>query len=239
MLLDEFSHEFDVAVNSYSFSPQAGDEATRQALTFDEYEKSVWLSKAEKALVLSIYNGKNTSGESFEETEENRRYLANLISEASLAPISNSSDMPLGMDSKSKFFTLPDDVWFITYEAVDYTSGKCAGTKSMEVVPATQDEYHRLKKNPFRGANDMRALRLDLADGVVEIICKYEVTDYYLRYLRRIKPIILIDLPDNLTIDDINTATECEVHEELHQRILEMAVMLALQSKGYNVNENK
>lgn len=234
MNLEDFSHEFDVAVNSYSFSPQAGDEATRQTLTFDEYEKSVWLSKAEKALVLSIYNGKNTSGESFEETEENRRYLANLISEASLEPISNSSDMPLGMDSKSKFFTLPEDVWFITYEAVDYVGGKCAGVKSMEVVPATQDEYHRLKKNPFRGANDRRALRLDLADGVVEIICKYEVTDYYLRYLRRIKPIILIDLPDNLTIDDTNIATECEIHEELHQRILELAVQMAVQSKQFN-----
>ncbi len=238
MNLEDFSHSFDIAVNSYSFSPQTGDEATKQTLTFDEYEKSVWLSKAEKEVVLSIYNGKNSSGESFEETEENRRYLANLIREDKLSPISNSSDMPLGMDSKSKFFTLPEDVWFITYEAVDYTGGKCAGTKSMEVVPVTQDEYHRLKKNPFRGANDRRAIRLDLADGVVEIIGKYNITEYYLRYLKKISPIVLIDLPDELSIDGVNIATECEVHEELHQRILDRAVLLAVQSKQFNVLSN-
>lgn len=238
MNLEDFSHAFDTQVNSYAYSPQFGDEATRQTLTFDEYEKSLWLTKAEREVVLSLYNGKNTYGESFEETEEQRRYLSNLIREAKLDPIENSSEVPLGIDSMSSFFTLPEDVWFITYEAIDYSGGKCGGIRSMEVVPATQDEYHRMKKNPFRGANDRRALRLDLADGVIEIVCKYNVENYYLRYLKKIDPIVLIDLPDNLTIDGVQTATECEVHEGLHNRILDMAVAMAVQSKNFNMLSN-
>ena len=108
----------------------------------------------------------------------------------------------------------------------------------MEVVPVRQDEYHRLKKNPFRGANNRRSLRLDLSDGVVEIVSKFTVTAYYLRYLRRIKPIVLEDMPNGLTINGVGTQSECELHESLHQRILERAVGLALQSKGYTRENN-
>lgn len=234
MNLSDFSHGFDLQVNSFAFSPKFGDEATRQTLAFDEYEKSVWLTNAQEQLVISLYNGRNNMGGSFEETEEMRRYLASLVVEDKIFPIETTSGLPLGVESYSKFFTLPEDVWFITYEAVDVDQWKCGGTKSLEVIPVTQDEYHRLKKNPFRGANDRRALRLDLSDGVIEIVCKYEVASYYLRYLRKIKPIVLIDLPDDLTVNNTSIATECELHESLHQKILDLAVSLAVQSKGYN-----
>jgi hypothetical protein len=108
------------------------------------------------------------------------------------------------------------------------------------VVPVRQDEYHKLKKNPFRGANDRRALRLDLSEGNVEIVSKYTVTKYYLRYLKKLNPIILVNLPNDVSIDGRNKSQTCELHESLHQRILELAVRMALQSKGYTINnENK
>jgi hypothetical protein len=122
---------------------------------------------------------------------------------------------------------------------VDITDGKCEGHTSLEVIPVRQDEYHRIKKNPFRGANGRRALRLDLSDGVIEIVSKYAVSQYYLRYLRKIKPIILTDLGSENSIRGISSATECELPESLHQMILERAVAAALQSRGYNTrNEN-
>jgi hypothetical protein len=107
----------------------------------------------------------------------------------------------------------------------------------MEVVPVTQYEYHKIRKNPFRGANDRRALRLDLSEGVVEILSNYDVSEYYVRYLRKLNPIILEDLPNGITIGHSssfagNKRTPCELHEGLHHRILELAVQMALQSKG-------
>jgi hypothetical protein len=177
-------------------------------------------------------------GTSFEETEEMRRYLSKIVKEAKLEPITTSSDKPLGIDSNSKFFTLPADLWFITYESVWVSDGKCKSMKTMDVYPVTQDEYHKIKRNPFRGANDRRALRLDLSDGVIEIVSKYTVTEYYLRYLRRLQPIILTNLGNDQDIEGVNTVSECELPETLHQRILDRAVQLALQSRGYIREQN-
>ena len=239
----EFSNQFDVLVSSYTRFRGFDGREPRDTIEFDEYEKSLYLTKAQEELVKGLYTGKNQFGESFEQTEELRRYLASLIEEAELSPIITSDGKPLGMESNSKFFTLPPDCWFITYEGVIISDGKCESTSSIQVIPVRQDEYHKLKKNPFRGANDHRALRLDLSEGNVEIVSKYTVTKYYLRYLKKLNPIILVNLPNDVSIDGRNKSQTCELHESLHQHILEMAVMMALQSKGYTIdnksNENK
>jgi hypothetical protein len=237
MNLPEFSNQFDVLVSSYRRFRDFDDREPLDTIEFNEYEKSLYLTKSQETLAMDLYSGRNIVGASFEETEELRRYLAGIVKEARLSPITNTSGI-LGVDSKSKFFTLPDDLWFITYESVTVSDGKCGEDSSMEVVPVRQDEYHRLKKNPFRGANNRRSLRLDLSDWVVEIVSKFTVTAYYLRYLRKISPIVLEDMPNGLTINGVGTQSECELHESLHQRILERAVILALQSKGYTRENN-
>lgn len=231
MTNQEFSDSFDTILNSH-FS---GAPAMQGDIALDEYEKSVFLTKAQDELVIGLYSGRNDTGASFEETEELRRYLANLVKEDTLSPIENTAGSPLGMEgSNHQFFTLPSDLWFITYESVN-TSGEkaCDNKTGMEVIPVTQDEYHTIKKNPFRGANNRRALRMDLGDGVIEIICKYSISSYYLRYLKEPRPIILVDaLPDGMQIKNKSEYSECELHEALHQRILDRAVMLALQSRS-------
>jgi hypothetical protein len=238
MRLQDFSTGMDTLLNSYAVSAGFGSTDNPSTIELDEYEKSQLLTKSQEDTVIDLYSGRNPIGASFEQTEELRRYLANLVKEAKLSPIETTAGI-LGIDSKSKFFTLPEDLWFITYESVDITDGKCEGHTSLEVIPVRQDEYHRIKKNPFRGANGRRALRLDLSDGVIEIVSKYAVSQYYLRYLRKIKPIILTDLGSENSIRGISSATECELPESLHQMILERAVAAALQSRGYNTrNEN-
>lgn len=218
MTIQEFSDSFDTLINSYGGTFDS-------TLAFDEYEKSVFLTKAQENIVIELYN-------SFENTEEIRRYLSELIAEDKLTAITTSNGMPLGISSSSTFFTLPEDVMFITMESVTADKGKC-GKSQIKVYPVKQDEYQVIKDNPFRGANEKRALRLDLSDGVVEIICKYDVESYYVRYVKKPSPIILVDLPDDLTIDKESKKTECKLHESLHQKILELAVRLAIQSKSY------
>lgn len=238
MTVEEFSNSFSTLISSYMRFKDYDAKENLDSIEFDEYEKSLFLTKAQEEFVVSLYNGKNPYKDSFESTEEMRRYLAPLVMEVLLNPIATTNGMPLGVDSKSKFFTLPDDLWFITYESVKLDNAKCEDMSNQDVYPVRQDEYHKIKKNPFRGANDRRALRLDLSEGNVEIVSKYNVTQYYLRYLKKVNPIILVDLPNDLHIEGRNKKSECELHESLHQRILEMAVMLALQSKGYSRNNN-
>lgn len=238
MTTQEFSNAFDTLLNSYGAQAKFGEEESKQAIVFDEYEKSLFLTQAQEDVVLSLYTGKNSYRESFESTEEQRRYLSNIIEEKAIEPNTDEDNRNLGLSSHSFFFTLPQDLWFITYESVTVDKINCGSTVIMKVFPTKQDEYQNIEGNPFRGANNRRALRLDLSNGNVEIVCKYPVSRYYVRYIRKPRPIILTDLPDELSIATKSKTTECELHEVLHQKILEAAVLRALQSKGYNINKD-
>ena len=77
MTNEEFSNEFDTLLNSYSTIEAFGKIPS--TIELDEYEKSVFLTNAQEELVISIYDGKNLSGESFENTEEARRSLSSLV----------------------------------------------------------------------------------------------------------------------------------------------------------------
>lgn len=237
---EEFSNQFSTLCSSYMRFRDFDEKEPRDTIEFDEYEKSLYLTKSQEELVLALYTGKNSFGDTFEGTEEMRRHLANIVREAVLSPIETSNGMPLGMESNSKFFTLPENLWFITYEAVDVSDADCDALSRLDVLPVKQDEYHKIKRDPFRGANGRRAFRLDLADGVIEIISKKTVSDYYVRYLKKLRPIVLEDMPDGVTVKGVGVKTECELHEGLHEKILENAVIMALHDKGYNTKiENK
>lgn len=223
MTLENFSDGMSTLLNSHG----VGDQ-----IVLDEYEKSFFLTKAEQDIALSLYDGKNVSGDSFEKSEELRRWFSNLIGEETLEPMTEGVDGLIGVEEYSEFFQLPDDLDFITYESV--TSVKSCGKKllTQDVYPVTQDEYHRTKRNPFRGANDRRALRLDLSDNVVEVVSIYPIHSYYIRYIKKLEPIILRDLPEGMEIMGKSWAMNCQLHESLHQKILDRAVELAIQSRG-------
>lgn len=66
---------------------------------------------------------------------------------------------------------------------------------------------------------------------IAEVIGKFHgELDYKLRYIKTLKPIILVNLSDyglDLSINGISKETECELPEEMHQEVLERAVALA------------
>ena len=234
MTTEEFSNEFDTLLNSYSTTEVFGN--TPSTIELDEYEKSVFLTKAQEEIVIGTYNGKNQFGDSFESTEEIRRYLSSLIKTYTTT---DKKAGYTGLSKSSIFFELPNDLWFITYEAVNLKDDElgCISGENVSVIPITQDEYHRIKKNPFRGTNERRALRLDLNNKVVEIVSKYNIEKYLVRYLSRPAPIILTNLTDNLSINGIRAKTECELNPVVHRAILERAVKLAIISRVPNAGK--
>ena len=234
MTTEEFSNEFDTLLNSYSNIEVFGK--TPSTIELDEYEKSVFLTNAQEEIVIDLYNGKNPFMDSFEKTEEIRRYLSALIRTYTT---STKEEGYIGLSNKSVFFKLPDDLWFITYESVDLKDDGlgCTDGKGILVMPITQDEYHRIKRNPFRNSNERRTLRLDLSEKVVEIVSKYNIDTYLVRYLSRPAPIILTDLTDNLSINGISVKTECELNPVIHRAILERAVKLAILSRVPNTGK--
>ena len=229
MTTKEFSDAFDTLLNAYSTQIRFGDSASL-VLALDEYEKSLFLTQAQEQIIVELYTGRNEKTSSFEKTEELRSNLRSLIKTATLT---ESNEDFSGISKYSKFFILPDDVLFITYESVtisDKNAG-CKDTTKITVVPVTQDEFDKVMNNPFRQASKRRALRLDNGLDVAEIVTKYNIKDYTIRYISKPTPIVLANL-DEVSIDGVDTITECKLNSAMHRYILERAVVLAVASRG-------
>lgn len=212
----EFRQEFHLLYNNIFSNHAPG---------INDYELSLLLTQAQESLVLALYNGDTEKYKSFEITEEYRQYLSNLVKTMTIQPAKTEIQK---ISDTSVFFEKPADLWFITYESVGLQNpDDCAGFENITVLPIKQDEYHKIKKNPFRGATKKRVLRLDVGN-YVEIVSEKgnKATEYSVRYLKHPNPIILTDLGD-LKIDGVSTETECELHEALHRKILNVAVALA------------
>lgn len=230
---EEFSNAFDTALNSYSIQADFGVGSSNYNIVLDEYEKSVFLTEAEYEVFINLYNGKNIYGDFFEGTEELRRYLDTLVRTEEID--SNVDGIKLSDDSV--IFELPDELAFITLEQVTYQSDdKCIDGFTAKVYPVTQDEYDRVKDNPFRGPTKYKALRLDYGENKVEIISKYPIGKYLIKYLKKPNPIVLVDLPDNLEVHGVHQTSECDMNELLHETILNRAVTLAVQAKSIGIN---
>lgn len=229
MTTSEFSNEFDILISSYLQS--------YNSMAFDEYEKSVFLTKAAYDLVVGLYSGRLNIQGTFENTEELRRYLDSLVKTKSYDTPSTSTN--IGVSNSSIFYTLPSNIAFITLEQIifnDNTLGCFDGSRA-NVMPITHDEYNKIKDNPFRGPTRYKALRLDYGNHEVEIISRYKVGKYLIKYIEQPSPIVLENLPSNLSINGVSVQTECTLHPLLHRRILEMAVREALLSRSFQTKK--
>ena len=237
MTIQEFSNAFDTLLNSYNTQAQFGEQASKREIVLDEYEKSLYLTRAQEEVVVNLYNGRNPYGVTFEGTEELRRYLEGLVKTKKY--LSEDTIESTGVNKNSVFFKLPDDIAFITLEQVIFDDELlgCYDGSVASVYPVTQDEYERVKNNPFRGPTKYKVIRLDPGDNLVELVSKYKIGTYLLRYLSRPNPIILEDLPNELTVNGKNKERECKLNPILHDTILTRAVQLALQSKGISVDK--
>lgn len=215
MTTQEFSNEFDILYNNIMSNSAPG---------LNEYEKSIFLTQAQEALVLDIYRGKFDEN-SFESTEEVSDYINTLVRQSKITDTVEGN----GISTNSVFYQLPNDIWFITYESVILRDNNldCKNGQEVIVKPITQDEYYSISKNPFRGANDRRVLRL-LSDNKVELISKYRIESYLIRYLSKPEPIILDNLSTyGVTINGESKITECKLNPAVHRILLNRAVQLA------------
>lgn len=202
MTLEELSNEFDVIVNSYDNS---------QSLVFNEYEKSIYLTKAQEYIIKDLYRN-------YEGTEELNSYLKTLIKDKTYA-IEDSTNIELDY---------PNNFLYILKEYANINT-TCKSNNRVDVLPITQDEYNEVVENPFRGSKS-KVLRLE--ENKIKLITDLPIISYTMTYLSNPSPIILIDLPNGLTINnESKKSTTIETSESIHREILDKAVQLAIQSK--------
>lgn len=237
MDLNQFSAQFDVLADSYRRFKDFDRKDAIDSLDFNEFDKSCFLTDAQEDLIREYYSGRGIS-DAFEETEETRRALAELVIHEEITV--SDADASSVLTNHSYVFDLPSDLWYIVYEgAVLDLAGSDACEEALNgigegavIIPARYDELHYLLNNPFRGPKGNRVLRLDKSGNQVELISiSHPVAKYVIRYITQPSPIILVNLPETLNIRGENTATECQLPTQLHQVILERAVANAVRSK--------
>lgn len=76
------------------------------------------------------------------------------------------------------------------------------------------------------------SLRDDDRPQLIELISKYRIGQYFCRYIKRPNPIIVNELPDNLTIYGFNQRTESEVNPILHKTIVQNAIDMAIRKRS-------
>lgn len=222
MNVQEFSNSFDTLLQPYiakeSFSEQNN-------LAFDEYEKSIFLTKAQEQIVLELY-------QELEQSEEVRKYLSNLIKTDNYVPVGEQDETLINNNFKSYKVEISNDILFMIYEQCTLSDeNNCINNKIVSVVPTIHDDLDKVLKNPFKSPNNRKVIRLDF-DNKIELISKYSISNYKVRYLKKPNPIILIALEDNLSINNGDTkVSNGETNPILHERIVQRAVQLAVQSK--------
>lgn len=224
MNLKEFSDQFDTLLDSYKLKEKFGDIEDLYTLKLDEYEKSTYLTKAQYDLIIDLYTGRNQIGNSYEQTEELRRYLSNLNSVKLIEEFVSMGYLGLSPNS-IKCNISDNNILYITQEqCLLESTDPCLNNTWLDTYPILRDEYNNLKNNPFK---NKKVWRVDLGIDEVELISKFTIKGYKVSYIRKPKPIILEDLYQ-VSIEGINTASECELNSNLHSIILQRAVETAI-----------
>lgn len=176
MTLDEFSNEFDIRYNNI---------ATNSAPNIDEYEKSVYLTRAQLQLVKNYFNPRGNKYQvGFEQSSKRRAELNNLVTSYNTLTTPQGGDVAK-FSTDSKFFLIPSDVFLIVDETIyvrdkdceeeqsDLLEGPGLNTeekiisniiktqKSINVFPKTHDELRVQSRNPFKKVNKNKAWRID------------------------------------------------------------------------------
>lgn len=224
MTITEFSDQFDVLYNNIT---------SNQAPGLNEYEKSLFLTKAEKEIVKNYFtaNSKgNSIGQGFDDSAKRQADFSVLMKTGTCTSV--SSGIPSKIDERSTVWSYPSDVFIVVNETVK------VGTALKQVIPLRYDEYTRLMSKPFKRPLKNQVWRLINSGTVssggdatkkVEIIAgvNENISTYSVRYVRVPEPIIVANL-DGLTIDGQSTvSTTCEIDPILHEDILQRAVELA------------
>ena len=225
MTTQEFSNEFDVLYNNIM---------SNQAPGLDEYEKSVFLTKAQLEILKNYFNPKgNKYGQGFDENAKRQIDFSTLITVAKPLQYTPTGDY-VKFDDRSQLYTMPQNILLMLNETgINTVDGV---NRLISIVPMNYEEYARLISKPWKQPLKNQGWRLFQStsgvDFISEIVIKYNssLTDYKIRYVKRPNPIILANLADeysNVSIEGISTITECELDPIIHPEILQRAVELA------------
>ena len=224
MTAQEFSNEFDVLYN-YIMSNQAPG--------LDEYDKSVFLTKAQSEIIKNYFNPKgNKYQEGFDGSQKRQADFSKLMKTYASSGTIPTPTSFFGNVTGAYKITWPDDVFVVVNEVVDVTKKNDNRKYRLQVIPIKYDEYLRVSSKPYKQPLKNQAWRIINGENDINLIVGHlnsvSSDGYHIRYVKHPKPIILESLDGSgLSINGETNAMGCELDPEIHPEILQRAVELA------------
>lgn len=232
MNVSEFSLEFDVLYNNITSNLSPG---------LSEYEKSVFLTRAQEQIVKNHFGIKsNSKQEGLNNSIKRDTDFSTLFKTVSITDGITEIPNPTNtLNTRVRRFTIKEDYLFIINEFCEIVKRDSAGnvldTQLTTVVPLHYSEFARLNSGPYKEPNLHETWRIisdvvTVNESTFDLYIRYNwtLTNYIIRYIKKPNPIILEELnTQNLTIDGKHEVSSCELNPILHQEVLDRAVELA------------
>ena len=233
MTAQEFSNEFDVLYNNIM---------SNQAPGLDEYEKSVFLTKAQSEIIKNYFNPKgNKYQEGFDGSQKRQVDFSKLMKTYASSGTVPTPTSFFGNVTGAYKITWPDDVFVVVNEVVDVTKKNDNRKYRLQVIPIKYDEYLRVSSKPYKQPLKNQAWRIINGENDINLIVGHlnsvSTDGYHIRYIKHPKPIILESLDGSgLSINGETNAMDCELDPEIHPEILQRAVELAKAAYTGDIN---
>ena len=224
MTIQEFSNEFDVLYNNIM---------SNQAPGLDEYEKSVFITKAQSEIIKNYFNPKgNKYQEGFDGSQKRQVDFSKLMKTYASSGTAPTPASFFGNVTGAYKITWPDDVFVVVNEVVDVTKKGDNRKYRLQVIPIKYDEYLRVSSKPYKQPLKNQAWRIINGENDINLIVGHlnnvSPNGYHIRYVKHPKPIILESLDGSgLSINNETNEMGCELDPEIHPEILQRAVELA------------
>lgn len=162
MTIEEMSNQFDVHYNNIT---------SNQAPGLDEYEKSVFLTKAQNELVKAYFSpALNKTQNGFDDSPIRQADFSTIISNCTLNKITNPTNHLKCFDKRAIAYELPADLFISLNEQL------FSGSVPYTVVPITFIDYNRLMSKPYKYPLKYQAWRMitkNLTVDSIESVKKY------------------------------------------------------------------
>lgn len=224
MTIQEFSNEFDVLYNNIM---------SNQAPGLDEYEKSVFITKAQSEIIKNYFNPKgNKYQEGFDGSQKRQVDFSKLMKTYASSGTAPTPTSFFGNVTGAYKITWPDDVFVVVNEVVDVIKKGDNRKYRLQVIPIKYDEYLRVSSKPYKQPLKNQAWRIINGENDINLIVGHlnnvSPNGYHIRYVKHPKPIILESLDGSgLSINNETNEMGCELDPEIHPEILQRAVELA------------
>lgn len=210
----EFSNQFDVLYNNVT---------SNQAPGLNEYEKSVFLTKAQDEVLKNYFNPKsNPKQEGFDDTIKRQADFSGLMREDTATLVGSPASR---FDPRSLVYQIPKEVYLtINEQIVLKDNNDVKGIR--QLIPINYIEYQRLMSKPYKEPLKYQAWKLQTSTEsnnfngkrIVEVVLtstdkKSSYTkEYKIRFITFPKPIILSDFSDafgeDISINGYNGSEE-------------------------------